>query len=145
MDGGDHYIVLSIGPEMEQYFYHELCHALDAYVYGGSLIYDDWGLLNPKGFEYFGTYQNWEVAEDDPNLVGDSRAFLDGYSMTFAREDRAQVFAFAMLEGNEELFEAPALQKKLEQMCLAIRETYGWEKLEQVLPWEQYLIVPEAG
>ena len=137
---GNHYIALRIGAEFESAAYHEISHALDAFVYAGSKAFDLWDQLNPEGFTYLSSYKNYEISGDDPLLLGETQAFVDGYSMTFAKEDRARLFEKAMTSGNEGLFTAPIMQSKLQQLCLGIRQACKWEKEEIVLPWEQYLI-----
>jgi len=141
--GGDHHIALRIGGEFENAVHHELCHALDAYVYSESKAFDLWEQLNPEGFAYLSSYQSYEPAPEDPNMQGDTRAFVDGFSVTFAKEDRARIFEYAMMEGNADLFKPDILQKKLQQLCLGIREAYDLEEDGTVLPWEQYLIKTE--
>lgn len=136
---GNHYIALEIGPEMESAVYHEISHALDAFVYSGSKAFDLWDQLNPEGFTYLSSYKNYDISGDDPLLMGETQAFVDGFSMTYAKEDRARLFEKAMTDGNEGLFEAPIMQAKLKQLCLGIRQAYKWEKEEITLPWEQYL------
>ena len=136
---GNHHIALRIGPDLGSATYHEICHALDAFVYSGSKAFDLWDQLNPEGFVYLSSYKNYDVSGDDPLLLGETQAFVDGYSMTFAKEDRARLFEMAMTDGNQGLFAAPIMQAKLKQLCLGIREAYDWEKEEIDLPWEQYL------
>ena len=34
------------------------------------------------------------------------------------------------------------MQRKLTALCQGIREAYGLKKLEETLPWEQYLSTP---
>lgn len=138
VSAGDHYILLTAGPELETAFLHQLCHVLDAYVYAHCPDYDLWDGLNPKGFAYSGSYAV-EAAPDDPNLQGDTQCFVSAYSLSFAREDRAELFVAAMEPGNEALLAIPGLQSKLRYMCDAIRQAYGWEETELSLPWEQYL------
>ena len=141
--GGDHYVLLTVGGDLENRIYRELSHVMDAAVYGGSKAFDDWKNLNPEGFAYLGTYQGYESLGQDPLLSGENRAFVDAYSMTFAREDRAAVFAVAMESGNEQLFASPFLQAKLQRLCQGIREAFEWQETEMELPWEQYL-TPQA-
>lgn len=140
---GDHYIALSVLADLENAFHHELCHALDSKVYSVSKAFDLWEQLNPKDFTYLGSYLNVTVEPNDPNLQGDTQAFVDAYAMTFVKEDRARLFEYAMIAGNDQLFTAEIMQKKLQQLCLGIREAYDWEKTEIVLPWEQYLAPKE--
>lgn len=137
---GDHYVALRIGPELGSATYHELCHMLDAFVYSGSKAYDLWDQLNPEGFTYLSSYKNYNISGDDPLLMGETQAFVDGFSMTFAKEDRARIFEMAMTEGNQNLFTSPIMQKKLQQICEGLRQACKWEKTEIELPWEQYLI-----
>ena len=140
---GDHYVAVRVGGEFENAVHHELCHMLDAYVYSESKAYDLWDQLNPKEFTYLGSYENYEPAADDPNLQGDTRAFVDGFSMTFMKEDRARLFEYAITPGNEELFKPEYMQTKLIQLCFGIRDAYGLKKdTEIVLPWEQYILEP---
>lgn len=138
---GDHYIAISVLGDLEHTVHHELCHALDSKVYSVSKAFDLWEQLNPKDFTYLGTYQDYTPAPDDPNLQGETQAFVDAYAMSFVKEDRARLFEYAMIAGNEQMFAAETMQKKLQQLCLGIREAYGWEETELVLPWEQYLAV----
>lgn len=137
---GNHHIALQIGADFESAVYHEICHTLDAFVYSGSKAFDLWDQLNPEGFVYLSSYKDFEINGDDPLLLGETQAFVDGYAMTFAKEDRARLFEKAMTDGNEGLFAAPIMQAKLRQLCLGIREACDWEKEEIELPWEQYLI-----
>lgn len=133
-------IALTVDDGMKQEFYHQLCHVLDSYVIGGSRLLDFWEKENPRGFSY--SYEDhWE---DPPYLEGDDRAFIDGLSTTFPREDRAQIFAYAMEQGNEGYFSSATMQSKLRLLCRAIRDAYGWKQYGEVFQWEQYLNDPLA-
>lgn len=136
---GEGYIAISIGETMERGFCHELSFILDAYIYANSTAYDLWENLNPAGFRYDGNYTIYHERKDMKYLEGDSRAFIDEYSKTFAKEDRARIFEYAMMEGNQEVFASQTMQRKLGQICKAIRDAYDWKKDERVFPWEQYL------
>lgn len=138
VSAGNHYILLTVGGDMNTALLHQLCHVLDAYVYAHSSDYDLWDNLNPWGFKYTGSY-DVTADPDDANLQGDSQRFVSAYGMSFAREDRATLFTAAMTPGNDALFAISGIQNKLRYMCDAIREAYGWEKTDITLPWEQYL------
>lgn len=138
VSAGDHYILLTVGPELETAALHQICHVLDSYVYGHTSDYDLWDSLNPKGFSYTGSYAV-EAKPEDPNLQGSTQCFISAYSLSFAREDRATLFVAAMTPDNEAQFSASQLQNKLRYMCTAIRKAYNWNKTQIVLPWEQYL------
>lgn len=136
---GEACIALVLGDTVEQTFYHELSHVLDAHIYANSVAYDAWESLNPRGFQYDETYTLYAQRADKQYLEGESRAFVDEYSKTFAKEDRARILEYAMMEGNQELFASESMQRKLEQISTAIRDTYGWKKDEREFAWEKYL------
>lgn len=141
---GDAYIVLAIGSTLEQSFYHEVSHVLDAYIIAQSLAYDHWETLNPKGFSYDYSYDQYMNRQSQDYLEGENRAFVDSYAMTYPKEDRARILEYAMLPDQEGLFQSEYLQKKLRQICVAIRDAFDWKKDSQVFPWEQYLEEPLA-
>ncbi len=137
--GGNAYITLSLGSTLEQAAYHELAHVLDTYVMNHSSDYDVWGWQNPEGFAYFENYTDYQAIESSPYLEGEQRAFIDAYSMSYAKEDRARFFEYAMMEGNEEYFESETMQAKLKVLCEGIRDGFRWKKSTETYPWEQYL------
>lgn len=114
--------------------------AVDSHVLGNSRDFDTWDSLNPRGFSYDYDYSLNSVRKDvEAYLTGESRAFVDQLSMSFPTEDRSRLFAAAMTADNAEVFASDAMQAKLERMSDGIREAYGWEKRDEVFPWEQYL------
>lgn len=132
-------IFLACSENAQMDFCSALSNILDAHIYAGSLKYDDWDSLNPKGFSYDGNYASYKDRETNKWLEGEARAFVDAYSMTFAREDRSRIFALAMAEGNEALFASETMRNKLERICAAIRDAFDWKKDERSFTWEQYL------
>lgn len=133
------YIALCVGQMNDRLVYHELFHAIETKVYSDSQIYYEWNDLNPKGFEYDYNYRDYSGHQDSEYLKDETRAFIDAYSMSFPKEDRARIMEYAMTEGNESYFQSEIMQKKLYQLCLGIRKAYGLTKSEEVYPWEQYL------
>ena len=133
------YITLVMGPELEQSFYHQLSHIIDTRVMGTTSIYDNWASLNPEGIRYANSYQLSSVETEDSWFSGDSRVFVDPYSMSFPREDRARILEYAMMPGNEAVFASETMQKKLATICLGIRQAFELEE-DVVYRWEQYLI-----
>jgi len=69
----------------------------------------------------------------------EGRAFADAMSATSATEDRSRIFHQAMKPDNAETFASETMQKKLEMLCIAIRDTWDWKKSAETYPWEQYL------
>ncbi len=134
---GDVYIALVMGDAFLGTLYHELFHAIDTYVLSHCNVYDDWEDLNPKGFEYDNDYVTNQFREDYQYLDED-RWFIDMYSMSYAKEDRARIMEYAMQGENEFFFESKHMQTKLQVLSKGIRKAFGL-KNTQTLPWEQYL------
>lgn len=141
---GNAWMALSVGDTVKELFLHQLAHVLDTFVYSKNVAYDEWSKLNPKGFAYDLSYFQYQQREDTKYLSGKDRAFIDSYSMTYPKEDRARFFDCALAEGNEELFASKTMQNKLRQLCIGIRYAYGWKKDARSFPWEQYLETPLA-
>lgn len=139
MEGYDAYIALSCGQNTEYALYHELCHLMETVVLTESTAYDRRDNLNPEGFQYDNDYVSNQSREVGPWLREGKEYFIDTYSMSYAKEDRARILEYAMTEGHEELFRSPNLQAKLKQLCTGIREAFGLEDYEGTLLWEQYL------
>lgn len=135
-DGGA-YVVISTGKYAQQALYHELYHAMESLILTESTGLDQWDSLNPAGFDYGPDNQIADVY-----LRGQIRAFVDNYSTTYPKEDRARIFEYAMLDGTQELFRSDYMQRKLNALCTAIRDAYGLKRSPEILPWEQYLVTP---
>ncbi len=145
--GGHSYIALALGFRWEQTLCHELSHVIDTQVLGHSGLYDDWEKLNPRDFRYDYDYIANQSRDGSPWLKTGQEAFVDTYSMSYPKEDRARIFEYAMTEGHAQLFQSSILQRKLLTICTAIREAFDLEAYPEPLPWEQYLLtslVPEG-
>lgn len=131
------YVVITTGKHSQQALYHELYHVMETHILTESTALDQWEALNPAGFVY---------GDDNPDtdiyLQGQTRAFVDRYSMRSLKEDRARVLENALLAGKEEVFQSEYLQRKLVALCTGIREAYRLKKHPESLPWEQYLVTP---
>ena len=141
---GNAWMALSVGDTVDQLFIHQLAHVLDSFVYSKNVAYDEWSKLNPKDFSYDLSYFNYEEHAGSKYLSGKEQAFIDTYSMTYPKEDRARIFDCALAEGNAELFASKTMQAKLKQFCVGLRNAYGWKKDARSFPWEQYLETPLA-
>ena len=141
---GNAWMTLSVGDTVQELFIHQLAHLLDTFVYSKNVAYDEWSKLNPKDFAYDLSYFQYSEHSDSKYLSGKEQAFVDAYSMTYPKEDRARIFDCALTEGNAELFASKTMQNKLRQLCIGIRNAYGWKKDARSFPWEQYLETPLA-
>ena len=125
-------------------FYHELCHVLDTRIMAHSNAYDQWEALNPNGFAYDYDYAANATRNAGEYLRDAERCFIDTYSMSFPKEDRARILEYAMTEGNDHYFQSKTMQNKLRQICIGIREAFGLKKSPDTFLWEQYLQEPLA-
>lgn len=139
MEGFDAYIVLATDHDTEYALYHELSHLMETVVLTESTAYDRWDNLNPSDFQYDNDYISNQSRDGSPWLQSGKEYFIDTYSMSYAKEDRARLFEYAMTAGHEDLFRSPNLQAKLRQLCLGLREAFGLTKSEETFLWEQYL------
>ncbi len=142
LEGTQAHAVIGVGPYSEQALYHELFHILETKIFNESIAFDQWDKLNPAGFRYDFDYAANAVRDSGIYLKGDTRAFVDTYSMSYPKEDRARIFEYAMLPGFCDLFAAPAMQDKLKAVCEGIREAWDLENSQETYPWEQYLEEP---
>ena len=134
---GSSYLVLMMNDKLERSFYHELFHAMDSYILTETKAYDDWRKLNPTGFAYDYSYITNEYRDLKDYLEPETRAFIDLYSMSYPKEDRARIMEYAMLEGNEAYFTSKTMEKKLDTLCNGIRKAFKLPDGDYL--WEQYL------
>jgi len=141
-DGHHAYIALAAGSDTQRALYHQLCHLIDTIVINACSKYDTWNQLNPTGFAYDYDYTANQSRNSTAYLLDNSRYFVDMYSMSFPKEDRARIMEYAMTPGNKSLFQTDAMQAKLKTLCLGIREAFGLEEQAEEFLWEQYLHMP---
>ena len=138
-EGSHAYITIAVGKYAERALYHELYHVMETRLLTDSTAFDRWDALNPKGFTYDLDYTANKNRQAEEYLQPEKRAFIDTYSMSFPKEDRARIMECAMCDGNEDLFRSSTMQAKLRCLCLAIREAYGLKNSTVTFRWEQYL------
>ena len=142
-DNGNMYLCLSVQPsQLARNACHEMSHIIDSRVLTVCKAYDNWSKLNPEGFQY-----HYGPVSDLPLdarrwTVGSDRAFLDLYSMTYPKEDRARIMEYAMADGFSASFQSETMQKKLQTLCLGIRQAFDLEDIAKPFRWEQYLETP---
>ena len=135
--GGEAYLMVTMDDDLERSFLHAMMQVIETRVLSVCTAYYDWDKLNPPDFQYDNDYiQN--LKRDEPLLIsGDSRVFIDYFSMSFSREDRARIFSFACLPDNRELFTPEIMKQKLQVLCDGIRQAFDLPEGEYL--WEQYL------
>ena len=137
--GSDAYIAIAAGQYSQRALYHELYHVMETRLLTDSAAFNRWEDLNPAGFTYDLDYTANAHRDGSAYLQPETRSFVDTYSMSFPKEDRARILECAMEQGNEALFASPAMQAKLSCLCQANREAYGLKKTQETIRWEQYL------
>ena len=135
----DAVVALPVNGELEQNLYHQIMHILESRIFAKVTTLDKWHTLNPKDFLYDNDYIANLHRPEGPYLDGENRYFIDVFSMSFGKEDRARIFEFAATGGNEALFQSKPMQAKLSTLCEAIRKAFDLTKYQEPLPWEQYL------
>ena len=140
-DTGHPRLVLSSQEDPEPTVHHELFHIFESRVFSACNAYDTWHLLNPTGFSYDYNYTDYP-GRDSPLLSGETRAFIDSYSMSFPREDRARIMEYAMQPNRADCFSSNTMQRKLRTLCIGLQEAFGLAQYPEILPWEQYLTEP---
>lgn len=141
IENGNSYLLLTLNEVIESTYYHELFHAMDSYIIMETNIYDEWGTLNPEGFAYDNSYMTNESRDPGSYLEGENRAFIDLYSMSYPKEDRARIMEYAMGADNQACFTSEIMARKLDTLCKGIRKAFGFKDETQSYPWEQYLPV----
>ena len=135
----DGFCRIAIAHTQEYTLYHELCHMIEDFLAPRSSAWEGWEKLNPPDFQYDYDYAKNRDRDGSLWLQPRNRAFIDTYSMSFPREDRARIMEYAMTEGNKDLFTSPIMQEKLTLLSLGIREVFGLTDSSRVFVWDQYL------
>ncbi|MCD7982450.1 MAG: hypothetical protein LUF32_09140 [Clostridiales bacterium] len=147
----NHYVVMTLDAEQyENWDYtvnHEISHMIDRSLTFRSLYRKDalfseegWAAYNPTDFVYSETYDGYGENTNWPALQD---YFIDAYGMTFATEDRAEIFGNAMSDfmnggsSENDFGEGSILQSKLAYYCACIRDGFDTTGWEEVMPWEQ--------
>ena len=132
-------VALTFSEDFEANLYHGIYLYMETRLLSKSSALYEWYRQNPVDFSYDNSYITNMDRTDTTYLEGRNPAFIDLFSMSYAREDRATIFEYACMAGNEEYFESSVLQEKLRRICKGIREAYGLKKVTTEFLWEQYL------
>ena len=136
------YLAITTSADMAQHLYHELFHIIDTYILTSCKAFDDWSKLNPMSFSYDIQYSSTRSDEGRSFLTEENRYFVDLYSMSSPKEDRARIMEYAMLDGYAALFQSAPMQAKLCTLCKGIRDAFGLKSEPVIFRWEQYLDAP---
>ncbi len=127
---------------MAQTFCHEMVHVIngkldfDASLRNDALYSEEaWQKLNPDTFQYAGTYDQMPMSYFTDGL---DAYFIDLYSRTYAKEDRARMLEHAMV-GNSWMFSTPQRKAKLQYLCDCIRDCFDTTDWPEKTFWEKAL------
>lgn len=129
---------------LEQTCHHELFHlidhklAFDAGLRKEALYSEEgWNSLNPEGFRYAESL--FDLPED---FYGQEYEgwFIDDYSRTFPKEDRARIMEYAMIGGDWCFDDEEGCRAKLGWLAAAIRDGFDTTGWPGVTCWEETLI-----
>ena len=142
---GSSAVCVSICGNIREIFFHELFHMMELQFMNNGDGFKDWDQVNPKNFNYANSYTDYYEGRLDKSsyLSQGSSFFADAYGLVSAREDRAQVFLYACLDGESGRFASPGMQAKLTMVCEVIRENLNLSTEETPI-WEQYLFPGES-
>lgn len=132
-------VAIAFGGDFESNLYHGIYLYMEARILSKSSALYEWHKYNPSAFDYDNDYIANSKRTDTTYITGKKTYFIDLFSMSYPQEDRATIFEYACMPGNEEIFQSAAIQKKLQRICKGIREAYGLKKTETEFLWEQYL------
>lgn len=140
--GAREYIGLDISfYELSGNLYHEIWHATENKIFNTDFsgFYDgSWDSCNPPGFEYRYAY---DLSDPEGTLwrntftAGDQEVyFVDDYSKTFPKEDRARIMEYVMGQDSlaQSLLTSPAIRQKLQLMDQGIRSAFDTSDWEEV-------------
>lgn len=133
-------VAVTMGEDFEQNLYHGVYLYMETRILSKSSALYEWYRINPAAFDYDNSYITNLDRKDTTYIEGEKPYFIDLFSMSYPKEDRATIFEYACMPGNEEYFETKVLQEKLKRICKGIREAYGLKTVETEFLWEQYLV-----
>ena len=111
---------MTLGEDFEQNLYHSLYLYMETRLLSKSSALYEWYRMNPSDFVYDDDYIANLKRIDTTYIEGEKPYFINLFSMSFAREDRATIFEYACQPGNEEYFKTPVLQEKLNTLLKLI-------------------------
>ena len=132
-------VALTMGEDFERNFFHGVYLYMETRILSKSSALYEWFRINPSDFDYDNNYITNLERTDTTYIEGEKPYFIDLFSMSYAKEDRATIFEYACMPGNEAYFQTPVIQEKLRRICRGIREAYGLKQVLWDFRWEQYL------
>jgi hypothetical protein len=128
---------------------HEISHMIDrrltfrSSLAANALFSEDaWNDYNPADFSYLESYDGYEDVSDFKSYEA---YFVDSYGITFATEDRAELFGTAMSDYQNDFAEDSCFAQgtptaeKYKFYCACIRDGFDTSSWASIVPWEEPL------
>lgn len=128
---------------------HEMSHLIDQklsfiHSYNEKSLYSEekWSSFNPDNFSYNDTYSGYDP---DSSQTVSTKYFIDSYGMTYATEDRAEIFGTAIdnytngINDDSRFYAGSPIHDKLDYYCKCIRDGFDTSEWSDELPWETVL------
>ena len=129
-------ISIAVTFPFEESFYHESYHYIERYMFKNGASFENWGSLNPPGFEY-GTIIN-DLSYS--NTFSESSPFVNNYAQYDDKEDRASTFEYMMASSKAScLNNGQTVWKKAMLMSRTMDAVFNSVSPNVVEYWERFL------
>ena len=133
---------------------HEISHLIDQrltfiHIYDGKSEFSEekWNSFNPDSFSYDDSYANYNPDDPSSHISG---YFIDSYGMTFATEDRSEIFGTAIddyingIYDDARFTDDSPIRNKLDYYSRCIRDGFDTKDWSDTMAWESVLTATGA-
>lgn len=133
---------------------HEISHLIDqrltfihTYNDKSEFSEDKWNSFNPDSFSYDDSYANYNPDDPSNHISG---YFIDSYGMTFATEDRSEIFGTAIddhingIYDDARFTDDSPIRNKLDYYSRCIRDGFNTKGWPDTMAWESVLTATGA-
>lgn len=133
---------------------HEISHLIDQrlafiHTYNDESEFSEekWNSFNPDSFSYDDSYANYDPDDSSSHISG---YFIDSYGMTFATEDRSEIFGTAVddyingIYDDARFTDDSPIRNKLDYYSRCIRDGFNTKGWPDTMAWETVLTAPNA-
>ncbi len=133
---------------------HEISHLIDQrltfiHTYNDESEFSEekWNSFNPDSFSYDDSYANYNPDDPSNHISG---YFIDSYGMTFATEDRSEIFGTAIddhingIYDDARFTDSSPIRSKLDYYSRCIRDGFDTKGWPDTMAWESVLTASGA-
>ena len=133
---------------------HEISHLIDqrltfihTYDDKSEFSEEKWNSFNPDSFSYDDSYANYNPDDPSNHISG---YFIDSYGMTFATEDRSEIFGTAIddhingIYDDARFTDSSPIRNKLDYYSRCIRDGFDTKGWPDTMAWESVLTASGA-